>query len=244
MMARRKGPRRWCMIGGVGQRSKRSSYSRLVTRTVDHDTSSYGRHASFQGEGGAVASAEPLVSASSKSRTTAPTTLIRDITMRRLRQATRQAYSRLLDLHYFFHRTCISPASFMPANIRKSTRVHKPSEKAKHGRRDSSGKGKSSKAREVRTPKTKKRKRAMSSEGVTESSKQSEEEDEETDEDTPHRRRKGKSRRSVTSGRSAASEVEEVAASAQDNDSIELLSVDTRHSSEYGDVSSHSMSIL
>ncbi len=131
----------------------------------------------------------------------------------------------------------------MPADVQKSNRVHKPSEKAIHGRRDLTWKSKCSKAHEGRTSKTKKQKCSKSSEDVSESSRQSEEE---TDKDTLHCH-KGKSRaihQSVTPGQSVASEVEEVVASAKDNDIVELLSIDTRHSSEYGDVSSHSMSIL
>lgn len=146
----------------------------------------------------------------------------------------------------------------MPVDNGKSNRARKPTEKVRH-RRDVSQKSKGSKAREVWTPKPNKRKRAMSSEASSDPSKQSEEEDEETDKDAPastHRNRhKAKSRsvhhshpRSVTPGRSTTSEseVEEVAISTQDDDIVELLSVDTRHSGEYGDVhvSRHSMSIL
>ena len=101
----------------------------------------------------------------------------------------------------------------------------------------------------------KKRKRANLSKGSSEPSKQSEEEDKKTDEEElASKQCKGKSHlnrcpnpRSVTSGRSVASvasEVENLAISTEDDDVIELLSVGTRHSSEYGDVSSHSISIL
>jgi hypothetical protein len=122
----------------------------------------------------------------------------------------------------------------MPANAQKSNQVQKQNKK-----RDSSWKGKSPRAREVRSPKMKKRKRGRSSEGLSEPSKQSEDE-EETDDDAPaskYRDRRNRSHRG--SGTVAtASEVEEVGT--QDDDIVELMSVDTKHDSESDNVSSHS----
>jgi hypothetical protein len=126
----------------------------------------------------------------------------------------------------------------MPADTRKP--VRKANEKATHGR--------SSKAYEVRILKSKKRKCMISSEGSSEPGKKSEEKDKKTDKDImASKQRKGKScsthrshPQSVASGRSVASEIEDII-STQDDDIIELLSINTRHSSEGGNVSGYFM---